>query len=684
MKSLRSPFTWALILLILLISVGIDVHGQKPNPAPTSQRQRSNLISPVQLDSDRHTVEPGTQQPPSVTQLTPEIPMEESCSGEFNVNLEGIGEAELCAEYSINIPRDAELLFLELEFDTSGRNLHFGINFDGPVSERGFRTYEEFANPSEYSSIVSRLERPSLQTGTLYIGVFNFEERRQNYSFTVSLSPVSLQIGAPYEGSITGSSLGGRSPGPGRWWDIVDYVIRVPSAEGTLRVRLENHDSGGDIDLAVRAEQPVQIVEGELLTDFVSEGREGIELAEITPQSSPPLRSGVYFIKVGNVEAERQRYTLTATFEPREAEQPPEADFTFSPQSPTTDDTVQFTDRSSDPDGEIVSWQWNFGDEATSTQRNPTHRYSQPATYTVTLQVTDDDGLSSTASKTITVEESLRPPQAPTNLQATAHATNAIRLQWQDNSEVEEGFVINRRQADGEWEEIAEVPLDTTQYDDTEVSPGSEYCYQVTAYNEAGTSPPSNESCAVAPVSQSPLQVVPQSLRFSAQAGGPNPDAQSLTLRNRGDQAVEWEASTEGSWLFINFRAGTLQAQESVELQASVDLTGLTAGTHTGSITFSAPRNPEISPVSIPVTLTIREERAERLLVLKFIDVVFLEPHAWQLTIQDSCVIYTNIGDGPSGVSITLPDGSSREYQIPSGNRVILCGDVVHIDTRRP
>lgn len=68
----------------------------------------------------------------------------------------------------------------------------------------------------------------------------------------------------------------------------------------------------------------------------------------------------------------------------------PQASFEFSPQSPSTRDTIQFTDTSVDPDGEIVSWQWDFGDGTTSTEQNPTHRYEKGGLYTVTLTVTDD------------------------------------------------------------------------------------------------------------------------------------------------------------------------------------------------------------------------------------------------------------------------------------------------------
>jgi hypothetical protein len=64
---------------------------------------------------------------------------------------------------------------------------------------------------------------------------------------------------------------------------------------------------------------------------------------------------------------------------------------------------ASFTDNSSDTDGTIVSWFWNFGDGQTSTERNPKHRYSRFGNYSVTLTVTDDGGISNFTSKNITV-----------------------------------------------------------------------------------------------------------------------------------------------------------------------------------------------------------------------------------------------------------------------------------------
>ena len=48
---------------------------------------------------------------------------------------------------------------------------------------------------------------------------------------------------------------------------------------------------------------------------------------------------------------------------------------------------VAFTNTST----EYGAFFWNFGDNTTSTEINPTHVYTEPGTYTVSLEVTADD-----------------------------------------------------------------------------------------------------------------------------------------------------------------------------------------------------------------------------------------------------------------------------------------------------
>lgn len=65
------------------------------------------------------------------------------------------------------------------------------------------------------------------------------------------------------------------------------------------------------------------------------------------------------------------------------------ADFTAAPTSGPTPLSVDFTDKSQ---GEITSWNWDFGDGGTSTEQNPRHTYMTPGSFTVSLTVTGPNG----------------------------------------------------------------------------------------------------------------------------------------------------------------------------------------------------------------------------------------------------------------------------------------------------
>lgn len=70
----------------------------------------------------------------------------------------------------------------------------------------------------------------------------------------------------------------------------------------------------------------------------------------------------------------------------------PTADFTLTPADPRAGENIQFNDLSSDPDGTITDWLWDFDGLGSSTEQNPQFTFTTTGDYFVTLTVTDNDG----------------------------------------------------------------------------------------------------------------------------------------------------------------------------------------------------------------------------------------------------------------------------------------------------
>lgn len=79
----------------------------------------------------------------------------------------------------------------------------------------------------------------------------------------------------------------------------------------------------------------------------------------------------------------------------------PSASFAWSPDTVVPGQEVTFVSTSFDPDGEIASWHWWFGDGLESYGESVTHAYSKPGSYNVRLEATDNDGLKSETSTSI-------------------------------------------------------------------------------------------------------------------------------------------------------------------------------------------------------------------------------------------------------------------------------------------
>jgi len=65
--------------------------------------------------------------------------------------------------------------------------------------------------------------------------------------------------------------------------------------------------------------------------------------------------------------------------------------------------SIKFIDRSTNVNASITNWHWDFGDGETSTSQHPIHTYADSGTYTVTLIVWNENGLSNSTYEEINV-----------------------------------------------------------------------------------------------------------------------------------------------------------------------------------------------------------------------------------------------------------------------------------------
>jgi len=110
--------------------------------------------------------------------------------------------------------------------------------------------------------------------------------------------------------------------------------------------------------------------------------------APLTLDDTPPATGHYCYAVITLGTFQRPSVLATVAFDTPVGE-PPDPDF-----GATADQAnhlaIHYSDLSTDSDGHIVSWSWDFGDGGTSTEQNPTHVYAGPGTYRVTLTVTDD------------------------------------------------------------------------------------------------------------------------------------------------------------------------------------------------------------------------------------------------------------------------------------------------------
>lgn len=205
----------------------------------------------------------------------------------------------------------------------------------------------------------------------------------------------------------------------------VDYTPQSPTvgSQLTFTVRVQNQGTGpaGSFELELRDSL------GRASQSLSGLGPGATTTASFTRQIAQASETYTFTVDpLGQVEETNEanntfQLQVTATQPPPPpppANRPPVASFTYSPSSPVAGQPVSFDASASyDPDGQIVSYAWDFNSDGRVDASGPgptaSYTFSTAGSYNVTLTVTDNGGLSGSTTKTVQVQSAPPPPPPP-------------------------------------------------------------------------------------------------------------------------------------------------------------------------------------------------------------------------------------------------------------------------------
>ena len=194
--------------------------------------------------------------------------------------------------------------------------------------------------------------------------------------------------------------------------DVLDSTD-APEQETFVDVYVSDADAMRDFDLFTASEDALDSTDAPEQGTFIDvyvNGADAMRDFNLSTVSSDALDSTdapeqETFIDVYVSDADAMRDFRLKPVEPITPENnPPIASFTHSPENPRVGEEITFDASSStDSDGEIISYEWDFGDENYGTGEVAFHSYSSVGDYTVILTVTDDEGATDSISKTVNI-----------------------------------------------------------------------------------------------------------------------------------------------------------------------------------------------------------------------------------------------------------------------------------------
>ena len=219
----------------------------------------------------------------------------------------------------------------------------------------------------------------------------------------------------------------------------------------------------------------------------------------------------------------------------------------------------------------------------------------------------------------------------------------------------------------------------TVSVDTTGLSTGS-YSGTITLTPSTGTAIGVSVTLTLSSTSGPALSVNQTSLTFTGQSGGSPPSAQQLSVSSSpSGTTFSASATSTGNWLQVPSGSATTPATVTV----SVNTTGLSSGTYSGTITLTPSTGAAIS-VSVTLTLTVGPALSANVTSLQFYYQVGVLPSSQTFIVTSSSTTPLNIDvtatmtDGTGWLSATPLSGTTPQTVTVAVSPLNLAAGVYH------